>query len=105
MNCQLISQPGGHLGEPSPGRLRDVGGGSVRCDTLKFRNLGLSLLTSGAVHDTLACLTGSGKTYQSDTVHALGKSVRPTFKVLSPSLTTLHSGQMPAAVSQCWGRG
>lgn len=61
MNCQLISQPGGHLGEHSPGRLWDVGRGSGRRDTLKFHNLGLSLLTSGAVHDTLACLTGSGK--------------------------------------------
>lgn len=47
--------------ELSPGRLWDVGGGSGRCDILKFHNLGLSLLTSGGVHDTLACLTGSGK--------------------------------------------
>lgn len=60
MNCQLISQPGGHLGEPSPSRLWDVGGGSRRCDTLKLDDLGLSLLISDGMHDTPACLTGSG---------------------------------------------
>lgn len=60
MNCQLIAQPGGHLGEPSPGRLWDVGGRSGRCDTLKADKPGLSLQAGGGMHDTPACLTGRG---------------------------------------------
>ena len=56
MNCQLISQLDGHLRDPTPGRLWDVGGG--RCDTPEVSNLGLSLIISGGRYDIPACLTG-----------------------------------------------